>query len=167
VRDIAGFVGRYQITSSGEVISVLKKKHLSHGFKPGGYAFVGLYSGKGGKPSYRMVHRLVAEAFIANPHNKPEVNHKDGNKKNNSVANLEWVTRNENAIHGFDNGLLVHGFSHHSSKLTREQVREIFVSEGKYRDLAKIFGVCAQTICNIKNKSAYRRFLEAENVQKQ
>ncbi|HAJ4242157.1 TPA: HNH endonuclease [Escherichia coli] len=164
VLDIDGYVGRYKITSDGYVISVLKNKVLSHGTKPGGYAFVGLYPGMRGKPSYRMVHRLVAEAFIPNPQNKPEVNHKDGNKQNNAVANLEWVTRNENASHGFDNGLLVHGFSHHSSKLTPEQVMGIYAAEGKYRDIAKNYGVCAQTVCNIKRKSAYRRFLEAENV---
>lgn len=164
VRDIAGFEGRYQINGVGQVYSVLKSKFLSHGIKPGGYAFVGLSRGPGEKKSYRMAHRLVAEAFIPNPENKPEVNHKDGNKLNNSIENLEWVTRSENAVHGFDNGLLVHGFNHHSSKLKPDQVRDIYSADGKYRDIARAFGVCAQTVCNIKRKSAYKRFLEADNV---
>lgn len=69
-----------------------------------GYLSVDLY--KDGKRVTRGVHRLVAEAFIPNPENKPEVNHKDGNKHNNSISNLEWVTKKENVRHAWDNGLV-------------------------------------------------------------
>lgn len=164
VRDVNGFEGRYQISSDGNVISLVSGKILSPGTKPGGYKFVGLRSSKGAKPIYKMVHRLVAEAFVQNPDNKAEVNHIDGNKCNNNARNLEWVSRSENATHGFNTGLMIHGFEHHFCKLTPEQVKGIYHAEGRYRDIGIEFGVCAQTVCNIKKKTAYRRFLEAENV---
>ncbi len=62
-----------------------------------GYLKIGLY--KDGKSHKKRIHRLVAETFIANPNYLPEVNHKDGNKENNSFTNLEWVTGEENRIH--------------------------------------------------------------------
>lgn len=70
-----------------------------------GYLTVGLY--KKCKHKVFRVNRLVAEAFIPNPENKPEVNHKDTNKENNHVSNLEWNTRSENQIHAYENKLQI------------------------------------------------------------
>ena len=69
-----------------------------------GYPAVDLY--QNGERKTVRVHRLVAETFIPNPDNKPEVNHIDGNKYNNDVSNLEWVTSRENCRHAWDNGLI-------------------------------------------------------------
>lgn len=107
-KDIEGYEGLYQVSTLGRVKSlarerVSKDKILkSSGVR---YKLVCLY--KSGIVKYVKVHRLVANAFISNPENKPQVNHKDGNKFNNSVSNLEWATSKENCIHAVQTGLSV------------------------------------------------------------
>lgn len=92
----------YTITASGEVYGKtdnLLKQDITHD----GYHRVTLY--KNHKATHCPVHRLVAEMFLPNPHNKPTVNHINGNKSDNSVSNLEWSTRSENSQHAYDHGL--------------------------------------------------------------
>jgi len=96
------------------------------------------------------VHREVAMAFIDNPRNLPEVNHKDGNKTNNSIDNLEWVTHQENARHAHANGMV-----HHPSKLSTSDVIAIrqryipFSKEHGTNAIAKNYGVCSSYIWRI------------------
>lgn len=78
--------------------------------KHNGYLVVGIL----GK-QYR-VHRLIAQAFIPNPENKPQVNHKDGNKLNNNIENLEWCTAKENIRHSWENGLSYKRFGKENDK---------------------------------------------------
>lgn len=112
------------------------------------------------RSTYR-VHALVAKAFIPNPDNKPIVNHKDGDKKNNVVTNLEWVTYAENVQHAFDTELYVpsRGDNHYESKLTEDNVREIkrMLMEGaKSRAAAEKFGVSKMIISCIKNGRTWK-----------
>jgi len=112
----------------------------------------------------RYLHRLVAAAFIKNPENKPEVNHKDGNKKNNNVSNLEWVTSSENKKHAYNTGLRdaeeLKRFAQMPKlkrrKLTIEQAREIKNSAKSESGLAKDFNLSKTTIHRIKTGEIYK-----------
>lgn len=110
-----------------------------------------------GHATRRHVHRLVALTYIDNPENKPWVNHKDGNKLNNNVENLEWSTRQENTDHAVETGLWKpsKGEDNGRSLLNSEQVRDIYqrLSEGESNiSLAREFGVEVTTISSIKRK---------------
>lgn len=92
----------YIVSNTGRIRRVgAKKDHSTRGKK--GYLVTDLY--ESGNRSTERVHILVAEAFIPNPCNKPEVNHEDGDKRNNNIANLKWVTKKENCEHAWQNGL--------------------------------------------------------------
>ena len=96
-KDIKGYEGLYQVSNLGRVRNIKYRRLLKYGYV-GEYNRVTLYSDS--KPDYRMVHRLVAESFIDNPNNYPIVNHKDENKSNNVVSNLEWCTMAYNLNYG-------------------------------------------------------------------
>lgn len=91
---------RYTISENGIVYDTHLNKVVNQYTKPNGYLIVRLVLDNG-KVTFPYVHRLVAIAFIQNKSNKLEVNHKDGNKKNNTRENLEWATHSENQLHRF------------------------------------------------------------------
>jgi len=78
-----------------------------------------------GKKIYISVHRAVAEIYIDNPQNKPQVNHENGDKNNNSVTNLKWMSNKENRDHAIKNRLHVTGVNNYNSRFTEEEVRWI------------------------------------------
>ena len=100
-KDIEGYEGLYQVSSWGRVKNSRTGRVLKAGKHKDGYLQVLLC--KNGKRTTYRVHRLVAQAFIPNPQNKPQVNHIDEDKENNRVENLEWVTNTENINHGTHN----------------------------------------------------------------
>lgn len=108
-KDIDGYNGKYQISDEGEVRSFSRWKNgklLKKGMTTTGYFHVNLVGTGRGDIKQKVIHRLVAKAFIPNPLNLPEVNHIDGNKLNNNVDNLEWVSREENIQHAYRIGLI-------------------------------------------------------------
>ena len=98
MKDIVGYEGLYAITTEGEVWSYKSKKFLKPGVSHKGYLFVNLC--KNWYVKCVRVHRLVATAYIPNPENHPQVNHKDENKTNNCLQNLEWCDGKYNHNYG-------------------------------------------------------------------
>lgn len=120
-RDIIGYEGLYKISNLGNVYSYKYNRCL----KPSGDDYLHVSLSKNKKVRPHNIHRLVAQAFIPNPENKPQVNHIDGNKCNNKVGNLEWVTATENTIHAYNNlGKVANVTMAHDSNKVRCEVIE-------------------------------------------
>jgi len=109
---------KYLISDDGRVYKQPRKSIAKYGFDTKGKFISIQITKKGycrvsllvfGKKKHFYTHRLIGLTFIKNPHNKPCINHKDGNKKNNHYSNLEWCTEAENNEHGFQMGLLKRG----------------------------------------------------------
>lgn len=93
--DIPKYKGKYQVSTKGRVRSLLRgKERVLTPWLTTGYPTVSL-----GRRNKQLVHRLVAEAFIPNPERRPQVNHKNGDRADNRVSNLEWVSSQENILH--------------------------------------------------------------------
>ena len=150
----------YFVNEQGEVFSTKRGgiKKLKGGNTPKGYLQVKICNNNI-KRIY--VHRLVAETFIPNPDNRPEVNHINGIKSDNRVQNLEWVTSKENTDHAKSTGLFNNsGENNGSTKLTEKQVLEIrelhSTKKYKQRELAKMFDVSRVQISNIVNNKRWK-----------
>lgn len=118
-KDIKDYEGLYMVSNLGRIKSLKRKANtgrggwriweeriLKQGTGTSGEKTIVLYSSNSeNKKRSRLVHRLVIEAFIPNPENKPTVNHIDGNRKNNCLSNLEWATWSENNKHAYLTGL--------------------------------------------------------------
>ena len=118
-----------------------------------GYYVINLYINRKKKRMY--VHRIVALCYIDNPENKATVNHKDGDKGNNSVSNLEWLTQADNAKHAWSSGL-----NNNSFKLNKNQVDEIKYlyknTKTSHRLLAIKYNVTHAQIYNILNNKSWK-----------
>lgn len=165
-KDIKGYNDIYKVSSLGNIklserevphwrggVSIRKSKIIKNFKTKSGYLIVPLT--KDGKEIKFLVHRIVAEAFIPNPENKPQINHINGNKTDNQVENLEWATRSENIKHADKNNLrILKGVNNSGSKLTEKEVLEIR-SIGKSKTLNELsitYNVTFQCISKILNR---------------
>src|SRR5271169_2748796 len=141
MKDIKGYEGRYAVTSDGRVCAYprisgftrlgknitknFSGKWLSNKPRKDGYVIVNLFSE--GKPVHKYMHRLVAEAYVPNPDNLPDINHLDCNPANNRKDNLEWCTTSQNIKYGYDTGRHrpIRGEKAWSAKLNSRKVKQI------------------------------------------
>ena len=98
MKDVVGYENLYAVTSCGKVWSYRRQKFLTPSANEKGYLYVSLY--KNGEQKRYRIHRLVAEAYLPNPNNLLQVNHKDENKANNCLQNLEWCNAKYNVNYG-------------------------------------------------------------------
>ena len=164
MKDVVGYEELFAITEDGQIWSKRSNRFLKLNLINGYLTHTTRIGGRSGTNIVLRVHRLVAKAYIPNPDNKPFVNHKDGNKQNNHVSNLEWCTPKENSQHAYDTGLAkaLSGSDNPSSKLTNEDVLFIRANYKPYdkefgtRGLGRKFNVDHSIISNIINNKSYK-----------
>lgn len=150
----------YYATEDGKIYSGKSNKYLSTRKSKRGYLLVNLSID--GKCKTFSVHSLIAKAYIPNPDNLPEINHKDGNKENNTVSNLEWCTSSQNSVHALREGLMVpaKGLATKNGRFTDEDIitiRNLYKSKqySQYR-IAEMYNVTRSTIQQIIEKKTYK-----------
>lgn len=161
---VRGYENHYLVSDLGNIKSLkyktekIIKQTVS---KKDGYCRVTLYGNK--KRKTFLVHRLVASAFLINKENKKEVNHKDFDKTNNKLENLEWCTSSENSIHKYKykNCHMVTGENHHKSKLSKNDVYTICFlfkyTNIKFREIARMYNVSHISILHIKDGKNWKQ----------
>lgn len=153
-RWVVGYEGLYLVSDLGRVFSIPRETTSGGLVTPvvrNGYQIVCL--SRHGETVKRQVHRIELEAFIGLPKDGYQANHIDGNRSNNRLDNLEWVTQQENIEHE----LYVLGNIYPRQKLTQEDVRAIRTSLKSNRELAQEYGVSYSTIQNARTGKSYRK----------
>lgn len=177
-KDIPGYEGLYKVSNLGKIKSLsrfrkgnngarvpVKEIILKQAVNKLGYAVVSL-SKNGKRPQFR-VHRLVAFAFLDNPRELPQINHIDGDKLNNKLSNLEWVTPKENTKHAKSIGARDYAFGEnsHYAKLTEKDVERILrlVADGlSIAEVAFEYNVHNSSIERIKNNRTWQHIDRSE-----
>lgn len=163
MKDVLGYEGLYQVDELGNVYLARNGRKLKPSDNGIGYLQISLT--KEGKRSNFLVHRLIAIAFIPNPERKRTVNHKDGDKRNNNVNNLEWMTYKENIGHlinvlGFDphqtNKDKIGALNWNSKKVNQYTLDGVFIrSFGSTTEATRITGIDCSTIQKVCANKRY------------
>lgn len=149
----------YLVSNLGKVLNIKRKTFMKTRLDKQGYEVLILQIN--GESVNCKIHRLVAMAFLPNIENYPQVNHKDGDKCNNTITNLEWCTAALNNQHAFDLKLRTSGEEHYRAKLTKEDVKEIrFLLSNKVsqRRIASMYPVGRTTIAKIANGEIWKHY---------
>lgn len=167
---IKGYENLYLISNLGNIKSLPKKTRkgirLLKPVKTQHYFTIDLVKEK--KVKKYLLHRLVAQTFLENKENKPQVNHIDGDKSNNSIKNLEWNTRSENQLHSISTGLRTTvGAKNSQCKLSDNLVKQIFYDKRIYKLISKDFGISIPTVCDIKRGYSWTHITGMKNLKKQ
>lgn len=162
---VPGFEGLYMVSNAGEIMGTPKKTSPGHilatTVKKTGYVHACL--SKDGKKHHVSVHRVVAQAFIPNPHFKPEVNHKNGDRSDNRAENLEWATRSENERHAYrvlgktPTSYWAGKPRRFARRFTDEEVRAIRADERTCTEIGSQYGVSKAAIQDIKRRKNYKK----------
>lgn len=154
----------FEVSNKGNLRNIITGTVYKQTVNHQGYYSVCVSVGSRNNKKLFKIHRCVAESFIPNLDNKPQINHIDGNKLNNNVENLEWVTAQENSQHAYRTGLAsgVKGEKNPCAKLTNEQVKYIrnnyIKNDNKFgcHGLARMFNVDRHTVLDIINYKSYK-----------
>ena len=154
-------IERVSMSTGRQKIINIKKVVLKIQTHKQGYLYYRLWDGL--KYKNYFIHRLLCVQFVPNPENKPYVNHKDGNKLNNNIENLEWCTSSENNSHARKMGLNKgYGEGNRHSKLKEKQVIEIRKSNLTSMELSTIYGVTKRTIEDIIKGRTWKYMIVSE-----
>lgn len=157
-KNIEGFRELYQVSNLGRIRRRDNKKILTPLTLTKGYKGVRLYYEKK-KATTKKIHRLVAQHFIPNPLNLPQVNHKDGDKANNKVSNLEWCSNDYNMNHAIEHHLILQGERRGKSKCTESSLKLLqrLIDYGfTIKQLSIIYGICKQAMKQIIRNQTYK-----------
>lgn len=168
IKDVKGYEGLYKITDNGKVYSVRRKRFIYTSIDRYGYEQCLLFIN--GKSKTRKIHRLVAEAFIPNPENKPQINHKNGIRNDNRINNLEWCTNSENQIHSykFNNRIPSNGYVNKKTRSLPDKEYVLYkgnkiLAEGTIKEIARKMNILPSTVKNYGNNTWKNRMKNGNN----
>lgn len=160
-KPVVGFENHYIVSNLGRIkrTSFTRRSdvpYLKGGIRSTGYKYITFTVGN--KTYQRALHRIIGECFIPNPERRPQINHIDGNKLNNAIHNLEWVTARGNLLHRSRILGKERGENHHAASLTEKQVLHVIslMREG-YRniDISRITGIYSRKVSLIRHRGIW------------